>query len=206
MWKVLENFAHGYCHRLPDRSLAADGLQCLFCYRCTGFYFSFLLTASFLIIFRQTRFDRRTFAFGWLCLLAAVADSFIDPATNARRILFGNLGGVGFALVCVPLLWSALSFRIPERFSPALPWFAAAAIIGTQACIQLAHWRATRPAVVIFSVGSAVGLVLLVFTANVLLLSRVARHKGLVLSVASLLAVLEAALFPILKAILEGIR
>ncbi|NLH48652.1 MAG: DUF2085 domain-containing protein [Myxococcales bacterium] len=209
MWAILEGFAGHFCHRIPQRSLSADGVQCLFCYRCVGFYTSFVSTSILLILCRHTKLNVKMFCIGIAFIIISIIDSVVEPGNNLRRVVLGNIGGVGFAVAIIPVFWQVFMHDPSERghselTSPVSAWLLGLLVLFVQCGSWFVNWNKSLIAVVFLSVLSVVGILSLLFVANVFCVSRIVRkRRRLTVALATLLVPFELILIPITRSIVH---
>jgi len=106
-YEILNYFGSAVCHQIIERSLTYKNLTLPLCSRCTGLYFSFLISfISCLIVNRKYRYfiSKRYVIFGIISIILMGTEVFIEffnllSLTNQIRLLTGLLVGNFLGLI-----------------------------------------------------------------------------------------------------------
>jgi len=106
-YEILNYFGSAVCHQIIERSLTYKNLTMPLCSRCTGIYFSFLISfISCLILNRKYRdfISKRYVIFGIISIILMGIEVFIEffnllSLTNQIRLLTGVLVGNFLGLI-----------------------------------------------------------------------------------------------------------
>jgi uncharacterized membrane protein len=127
MQSLLYFFGHGFCHQLPSRSFAVDGLVFSVCSRDTGIYLGLSL-AIVVALLLHARIKEKPSGLpslpillicGLLVLPMALdaVSSYLGlrQTTNAIRYVTGVLAGAGLGTLVAPLLFDLTRLSRPDR-------------------------------------------------------------------------------------------
>ncbi len=115
-YEILNYFGSAVCHQIIERSLTYKNLTLPLCSRCTGLYFSFLISfISCLIVNRKYRdfISKRYVIFGIISIILMGTEVFIEffnllSLTNQIRLLTGLLVGNFLGLISSEILFFSL--------------------------------------------------------------------------------------------------
>jgi uncharacterized membrane protein len=120
---VLTFLGSSLCHQLEERSSYIDGFQMPLCARCLGLHLAFLISATLIMVRRDSRLSglpsaRSMVAIGLLMApaMADVALSYLGvvETDNVRRAVTGAMFGAALAFVLIPFIRSVLSKDDPR--------------------------------------------------------------------------------------------